>query len=173
MVLLYSSIKYTCLYSIESTTVYVLLLYCAHCLLNIHETACSLVTTTRSSFSEFAQRNARDERFKAVEKMREREQLFSDYLQELKKTASTSKHKAEKTTESGSTHSSITTKADKVYTILYISPPYKILHLFYDSSLTLCIPVCFTILCCVYVVCVCAECIEILPCVCCAVHVII
>ena len=43
---------------------------------------------TRSSFSEFAQRHGRDERFKAVEKMREREQLFTEYLQELKKTAS-------------------------------------------------------------------------------------
>ena len=74
---------------------------------------------TRSSFSEFAQRNARDERFKAVEKMREREQLFSDYLQELKKTATssgTSKHKGEKT-ESGPTHSSTKTKADMVYTL--------------------------------------------------------
>ena len=48
---------------------------------------CVCVCVCRSSFSEFAQRHARDERFKAVEKMREREQLFSDYLQELKKTA--------------------------------------------------------------------------------------
>ena len=44
----------------------------------------------RSSFSEFALRHARDERFKAVEKMREREQLFAEYLQELKKTAAAS-----------------------------------------------------------------------------------
>ena len=59
---------------------------------------------SRSSFSEFALRYGKDERFKMVEKMREREQIFSDYLQELKKAG---KHKGE-----GSTHSS--SKPDKV-----------------------------------------------------------
>lgn len=39
----------------------------------------------RSSFSEFAARNGKDERFKGVEKMREREQMFTDFLGELKK----------------------------------------------------------------------------------------
>ena len=48
--------------------------------------------THRSSFSEFAFKYSKDERFKSVEKMREREQLFTDYLTELKKV---SKHKEE------------------------------------------------------------------------------
>jgi transcription elongation regulator 1 len=39
----------------------------------------------RSSFNEFASRHGKDERFKAVEKMREREQMFADFLGELKK----------------------------------------------------------------------------------------
>lgn len=70
---------------------------------------CSSVMHARSSFSEFAQRHGRDERFKAVEKMREREQLFSDYLQELKKVG---KHKEK---ADGSTHASAAkTKTDKV-----------------------------------------------------------
>ena len=61
----------------------------------------------RSSFSEFALRYGKDERFKVVEKMREREQLFSDYLQELKKSG---KQKGE-----GSTHSSVSrSRPDKV-----------------------------------------------------------
>lgn len=50
------------------------------------------VHTHRSSFSDFAFKYSKDERFKSVEKMREREQLFTDYLAELKKV---SKHKEE------------------------------------------------------------------------------
>lgn len=58
----------------------------------------------RSTFSEFASKFGKDERFKAVEKMREREQLFSEFLGELKKVGSKpkvehkqpSKSKAEK-----------------------------------------------------------------------------
>lgn len=66
-----------------------------------------LSSTCRSSFSEFALRYGKDERFKVVEKMREREQLFSDYLQELKKAG---KQKGE-----GSTHSSVSrNRPDKV-----------------------------------------------------------
>lgn len=48
--------------------------------------------THRSSFSDFAFKYSKDERFKSVEKMREREQLFTDYLGELKKVG---KHKEE------------------------------------------------------------------------------
>ena len=74
----------------------------------------------RSSFSEFAQRNAKDERFKAVEKMREREQLFSEYLQELKKSgassASSARNRGERTDSGGATNSSAKTKHDMVYT---------------------------------------------------------
>lgn len=54
----------------------------------------------RSSFSEFAARHGKDERFKAVEKMREREQMFTEFLGELKKAGtkekSSSKGKIEK-----------------------------------------------------------------------------
>lgn len=39
----------------------------------------------RSSFSDFAQKYAKDERFKNVEKMREREGLFNEYLIEVRK----------------------------------------------------------------------------------------
>lgn len=66
----------------------------------------------RSSFSEFAQRHGKDEHFKAVEKMREREQLFSDYLQELKKVGK-HKEKADSTTHTSTTKN----KTDKVYTL--------------------------------------------------------
>lgn len=39
----------------------------------------------RSSFSDFAQKYARDERFKGVDKMRERESLFNEYLIEVRR----------------------------------------------------------------------------------------
>lgn len=39
----------------------------------------------RSSFSDFAQKHGRDDRFKNVEKMRERESLFNEYLLEVRK----------------------------------------------------------------------------------------
>lgn len=39
----------------------------------------------RSSFSDFAQKYAKDERFKGVEKMRERESLFNEYLIEVRR----------------------------------------------------------------------------------------
>ena len=38
------------------------------------------------TFSEFARLYGRDERFKAVDKKREREVMFADYLTELKKS---------------------------------------------------------------------------------------
>ena len=41
----------------------------------------------RSNFSDFAMKFGKDERFKAMEKMRDREQLFSEYLAELKKAS--------------------------------------------------------------------------------------
>ena len=63
-----------------------------------------MLAVSRSNFSEFALRYGKDERFKMVEKMREREQIFSDYLQELRKAG---KHRGE-----GTTHSS--SKPDKV-----------------------------------------------------------
>lgn len=46
----------------------------------------------RSNFSDFAFKYGRDERFKLVEKMREREQLFTDFIAELKRA---NKHKDE------------------------------------------------------------------------------
>lgn len=39
----------------------------------------------RSSFSDFAQKHGKDERFKNVEKMRERESLFNEYLLDVRK----------------------------------------------------------------------------------------
>lgn len=39
----------------------------------------------RSSFSEFAAKYAKDERFKGIEKMREREALFSDFCSDLRR----------------------------------------------------------------------------------------
>jgi len=40
---------------------------------------------TNISFSEFAARHAKDERFKAIEKTKDRESLFNDYLSDLRK----------------------------------------------------------------------------------------
>ena len=39
----------------------------------------------RSNFNDFVFKYGKDARFKGVEKMREREQVFNDYLVELKK----------------------------------------------------------------------------------------
>lgn len=41
--------------------------------------------TSRSSFSDFCSRYKNDERYKSIEKMRDRENLFNDYLMELRK----------------------------------------------------------------------------------------
>ncbi|XP_055926376.1 transcription elongation regulator 1-like [Argiope bruennichi] len=40
---------------------------------------------TKSTFSDFAQRYGKDERFKAIEKMRDRESIFNDYLQDIRR----------------------------------------------------------------------------------------
>ena len=84
----------------------------------------------RSSFSEFAQRHSRDERFKVVEKMREREQLFSEYLQELKKTAATTTTTAAgRGRQRGGDRSAAnhnTSSADKVCS------QYVLLHMLFD-----------------------------------------
>eukprot|EP00106_Octopus_bimaculoides_P012598 XP_014780040.1 PREDICTED: transcription elongation regulator 1-like [Octopus bimaculoides] len=48
----------------------------------------------KSSFSDFAAKYGKDERFKGIEKMRERESMFSDYVSELRK-----KEKEEKSTQ--------------------------------------------------------------------------
>jgi len=39
----------------------------------------------RSTFSEFASKWSRDPRFRAIEKMRERESLFSEYILEVRR----------------------------------------------------------------------------------------
>ncbi|XP_017846828.1 transcription elongation regulator 1 isoform X2 [Drosophila busckii] len=39
----------------------------------------------KSSFSEFSQRNAKDERYRAIEKVRERESLFNEYIVEVRR----------------------------------------------------------------------------------------
>ena len=48
----------------------------------------------RSSFSDFASKYGKDERFKGIEKMRDREGLFSDYVNELRR-----KEKEEKSSQ--------------------------------------------------------------------------
>lgn len=57
----------------------------------------------RSSFSSFTNKNGKDPRFKAVEKMRDREDYFKDYVDELYK-----KEKEEKRKEK-----------DKVYFLIF------------------------------------------------------
>lgn len=39
----------------------------------------------RSSFSDFAQKNGKDDRFKGIEKMREREGLFNEYIVDVRR----------------------------------------------------------------------------------------
>ena len=39
----------------------------------------------RSSFSDFASKYGKDERFKSIEKMREREALFSDFVADVRR----------------------------------------------------------------------------------------
>lgn len=39
----------------------------------------------RTSFSEFSSKNSKDERYKSIEKSREREGLFNEYMVELRK----------------------------------------------------------------------------------------
>jgi hypothetical protein len=39
----------------------------------------------RSSFSDFAGKYGKDDRFKGIEKMRERESMFSDYVSEVRR----------------------------------------------------------------------------------------
>lgn len=48
----------------------------------------------KSSFSEFASKYGKDERFKGIEKMRERESIFSDYCSDLRR-----KEKEEKSSQ--------------------------------------------------------------------------
>ena len=70
-----------------------------------------MCVVSRSSFNEFAQRYGRDERFKAVEKMREREQLFAEHLQTLKKAPGKHKERGE-----GPVHShASSTRFDRVH----------------------------------------------------------
>lgn len=39
----------------------------------------------RSSFSDFAQKNGKEERFKGIEKMRERESLFNEFIVDVRR----------------------------------------------------------------------------------------
>ncbi|KAG5681050.1 hypothetical protein PVAND_010516 [Polypedilum vanderplanki] len=47
---------------------------------------------SRSSFSDFCSRYSRDERYKGIEKMRERENLFNDFLSDLRRKEKDEKH---------------------------------------------------------------------------------
>lgn len=54
-------------------------------------------TCCRSSFSDFASKYGKEERFKAIEKMREREALFSDFVSDLRRKEKEEKsHQKEK-----------------------------------------------------------------------------
>lgn len=52
---------------------------------------------SRTTFSEFAAKHARDARFKAIEKMKDRESIFSEFMTSLKKKEKeNSKNRGEK-----------------------------------------------------------------------------
>lgn len=46
---------------------------------------CNPSVCSRSSFSDFAQKYGKDDRFKNIDKMRERESLFNEYLLDVRK----------------------------------------------------------------------------------------
>lgn len=51
---------------------------------------------SRSSFSEFASKYSKDERYKSIEKVRERESLFNEFILEVRKREKDEKnHKKE------------------------------------------------------------------------------
>lgn len=43
-----------------------------------------IIRSFRSTFNEFSSRHSKDERFRAVEKIRDREAWFHEYVQQLK-----------------------------------------------------------------------------------------
>lgn len=45
----------------------------------------AISSTFRSSFSDFAQKFGKDEKFKGIEKMRDRESLFNEYILEVRR----------------------------------------------------------------------------------------
>ncbi|VEL31021.1 unnamed protein product [Protopolystoma xenopodis] len=50
-------------------------------------------TLVRSSFADFSSKYCKDERFKGIEKMRERESIFQDFLADLRHREKEDKHK--------------------------------------------------------------------------------
>ena len=44
-----------------------------------------IMTIFRSVFSDFAVKYSKDDRYRNIEKMRDREHMFSEYIQEIKK----------------------------------------------------------------------------------------
>merc|ERR1711962_832707 len=57
--------------------------------------------TAKSSWSEFSREQAKDERFKAIEKSRDREAHFNDYVSELKKKDKEEKDEKRKAAKKG------------------------------------------------------------------------
>lgn len=51
----------------------------------------------RSSFSDFAQKYGKDERFKGIEKMRDREGLFNEYILEVRRREKDEKNQKKET----------------------------------------------------------------------------
>merc|ERR1712110_722844 len=57
--------------------------------------------TSKSSWSEFSREQAKDERFKAIEKSRDREAHFNDYVSDLKKKEKDEKDEKRKAAKKG------------------------------------------------------------------------
>lgn len=55
------------------------------------------LSTRRSSFSDFAQKNGKDERFKGIEKMRDREGLFNEFILEVRRREKDEKNQKKET----------------------------------------------------------------------------
>lgn len=64
------------------------------------ETHFFFFTIFRSSFSEFAQKYGKDDRFRIIEKIRERESLFNEFIVEIRKKEKDDKiHKKEQVSQ--------------------------------------------------------------------------
>lgn len=66
----------------------------------------------RSSFSDFAQKHGKDERFKGIEKMRDRESLFNEFILEVRR-----REKDEKIQKKESVSMNINLNGNSIYAI--------------------------------------------------------
>ena len=70
----------------------------------------------RSSFSDFCTRYSRDERYRGIEKMREREILFNDFLSELRRKEKDEKHHKKEQVRKNSLTNALPLKISKFHT---------------------------------------------------------